>query len=171
MQSFRSTTSVTSASKELVTWKYPLYRTKTLGYLENFFATVVALKAAEGTLAVGIQNIQKKQGDIVTLNLLRQVVKGKNFPKIIRSNSCVMLWLEPWFCLPCSSPVWHRGLLQAALRTQRWSLGGFAEPAIRAPLSCSCCRDGWLQSAGVGVKIEHVSKKSQDIYIYRYDMP
>ena len=61
----------------------------------------------------------------------------------------------------------HRGLLQAALRTQRWSLGGFAEPAIRAPLSCSCCRDGWLQSAAVGVKIEHVSKKSQEmIYIY-----
>ena len=48
-----------------------------LGYLENFFATVVALKAAEGTLAVGIQNIQKKQGDMVTPNLLRQVVKGQ----------------------------------------------------------------------------------------------
>lgn len=94
-------------------WKYPLYRTKTLGYLENFFATVVALKAAEGTLAVGIQNIQKKQGDMVTPNLLRQVVKDKKLSKDHQIKQ-LCLWLEPWFCLPCSSPVWHRGLLQAA---------------------------------------------------------
>lgn len=175
MQSFRSTTRCHQCIKrvDIVDENIHFIEQKPLVTLENFFATVVALKAAEGTLAVGIQNIQKKQGDMVTLNLLRQVVKGKNLPKI-RSNSCVMLWLEPWFCLPCSSPVWHRGLLQAASRTQRWSLGGFAEPAIRAPLSCSCCRDGWLQSAAVGVKIEHVSKKSQEmiyIYIYWYDMP
>ncbi len=139
-----------------------------LVYLESFLAcTVVALKAAEGTLAVGIQNIKNtlcvkaKQGDVAMLNLLRQVVESKTYKtsKIINSDGNGFSLGFACHAVALSGTGGYCKL-PYELSDDPW--GDLPSPR-NAPLSCSCCRDGWLQSAAVEVKIENVSKKSQQM--------